>query len=107
MVLLRQGGEPIVRVLPITHSVPVDPDSTLEIPLLTKQRLGLDSARSWVVLDEANDFIWPGPDLRPVISGDLSSVAYGVLPPGFMKVLRERLVERFKLKQVNAIKRTE
>ena len=107
LVLLRQGGEPIVRVLPITHSVPLDPDSTLEIPLLTKQRLGLDSARSWVVLDEANDFIWPGPDLRPVISGDLSSVAYGVLPPGFMKVLRERLVARFKAKHAVAIRRTE
>ena len=65
VVLLREGEHPVVRVLPITHSAPLDPASALEIPPLTKLRLGLDSDRSWVVLDEANDFIWPGPDLRP------------------------------------------
>ena len=62
LVVLRVGEAPIVRVLPVTHSKPVDPEGALEIPLPTKLRLGLDSERSWVVLDEANDFIWPGPD---------------------------------------------
>ena len=33
----------------------------MEIPLATKARLGLDDARSWIVLNEANRFIWPGP----------------------------------------------
>src|ERR1700739_4639183 len=45
----------------------------LEIPTPTKDRLGLDSDRSWVVLTEANDFIWPGPDLRPLSGRDPSS----------------------------------
>jgi hypothetical protein len=70
LVLLREGDSPIVRVLPVTHSAPADPADALEIPHPTKRRLGLDSDRSWVVLTEANDFIWPGPDLRPAVSGD-------------------------------------
>lgn len=107
LVLLREGDAPIVRVLPVTHSAPADPADALEIPLATKQRLGLDSERSWVVLTEANDFIWPGPDLRPAVSGEPSSVAYGMLPPGFMKVLRMRLIERWRTGRAKAFTRTE
>lgn len=107
LVLLRDGDAPIVRVLPVTHSAPADAADALEIPLPTKQRLGLDSSRSWVVLTEANDFVWPGPDLRAAISGDLSSVAYGMLPPGFIKTLRERLTDRWRKAGSKAVSRTE
>jgi hypothetical protein len=94
LVILRDGEHPIVRVLPITHTPPSDLADALEIPAATKQRLKLDSERSWVVLTEANDFIWPGPDLRPSVSGDLNSVAYGFLPPKFMHALRLRIEQR-------------
>lgn len=107
LVLLREGEHPIVRVLPVTHSAPADPTDALEIPQPTKQRFGLDSERSWVVLSEANDFIWPGPDLRPAVNGDLSSVVYGVLPSGFMRVLRERLLERWRERRPTVTRRTE
>lgn len=107
LVLLRDGDAPIVRVLPVIHSAPADPADALEIPLPTKQRLGLDSDRSWVVLTEANDFVWPGPDLRPAVSGDLSSVAYGMLPPVFIKALRERLTDRWRKAGAKAVSRTE
>jgi len=107
LVLLREGNAPIVRVLPVTHSVPSKPDEALEIPLLTKQRLGLDSERSWVVLTEANDFIWPGPDLRPKTNGDLNSVVYGMLPPGFLKILKERLVARWRATAPKTVRRTD
>lgn len=107
LVMLREGEHPIVRVLPITHSPPADPADALEIPQPTKQRLGLDSDRSWVVLSEANDFIWPGPDLRPAVSGELSSVVYGMLPPAFTKVLRERLLRRWREKRAAVTRRTE
>ena len=107
LVVLREGQHPIVRVLPVTHTPPTDSNEALEIPAVTKARLGLDSARSWVVLTEANDFIWPGPDLRPAIAGDLRSVAYGFLPPKFMAVLRERLVALYRDKKAKATKRTE
>jgi hypothetical protein len=108
VVLLREGEEhPIVRVLPITHSPPADPADALEIPIPTKQRLGLDNERSWVIFSEANDFVWPGPDLRPLPGADASTVAYGFLPPGFVRVLRERLLRRWHEKRLTAITRTE
>lgn len=107
LVLLREGEHPVVRVLPVTHSTPADPADALEIPLSTKQRLGLDSERSWVVLSEANDFIWPGPDLRPAVNGDPSSVAYGMLPPKFVRVLHERLLQRLQAKRLAVTRRTE
>lgn len=107
LVLLREGEHPVVRVLPVTHAPPKEPDDALEIPQATKQRLGLDAERSWVMLTEANDFIWPGPDLRPAVNGDLSSVVYGMLPPGFMRVLRERLLQRWRDKRMSVTQRTE
>ncbi len=103
--LLRDGDHPIVRVLPVTHSAPAEPADALEIPQATKQRLGLDSERSWVIFGEANDFIWPGPDLRPAVNGDPASISYGMLPPGFMKVLRERLSRRLREKRITATRR--
>jgi hypothetical protein len=107
LVVLREGRHPVVRVLPVTHTPPADPNDALEIPAVTKERLGLDSDRSWVVLTEANDFIWPGPDLRPAIAGDPGSVAYGFLPPKFMSVVRERLVALYRDKKSKTTKRTE
>ena len=59
------------------------------------------------MLNEANDFIWPGPDLRPAINGDLASVAYGMLPPGFLKVLRGRLLTRWREKRPKVTQMTE
>jgi hypothetical protein len=106
LVVLRDGDHPILRVLPVTHTSPSNPADALEIPAATKQRLGLDSERSWVVLNEANDFIWPGPDLRPVPGRDPSTVACGFMPPGFMRVLRERLERRWRERRTSAVSRT-
>ena len=106
LVVLREGVSPAVRVLPVTHTSPDDPADALEIPPLVKRRLGLDGERSWVMLTEANDFIWPGPDLRPAVSGALSTAAHGFLPPGFLRVLRERVVARAVMKRMQAVKRT-
>jgi hypothetical protein len=66
----------------------------MEIPLETKRRLGLDDARSWIVLNEANDFSWPGPDLRPAVQGDLQTVVCGALPPLFFSALKKRLASQ-------------
>ena len=106
LVVLREREHPIVRVLPVTHTPPTNPEDALEIPTVTKERLGLDSERSWVVLSEANDFIWPGPDLRPLPSAGTGSVAYGFLPPGFMRVLRDRLERRRRERRMSAVTRT-
>ncbi|HLZ84701.1 MAG TPA: growth inhibitor PemK, partial [Caulobacteraceae bacterium] len=60
------AGDTRVLVLPVTHTAPTHAGVAVEIPTAVKRRLGLDSARSWIVLSEWNEFIWPGPDLRPM-----------------------------------------
>ena len=62
----NEGGNTIVAVVPVTHTPPDRPDEAVEIPAVVKRHLGLDEARSWIVVSEINRFIWPGPDLRPV-----------------------------------------
>ena len=78
-----------VRVLPVTHTPPEKLADAIEIPSITKSRLGLDADRSWIVLTEVNDFTWPGFDLRPI--GDTGSPYYGPLPPSFYNEIIKRL----------------
>lgn len=71
LLLCLKTGRPQF-VLPITHSPPSDPGDAIEIPPVTKRRLGLDDERSWIVLTESNRFVWPGPDVRSVDSERIS-----------------------------------
>ena len=77
LVTAHVDEERAVTVLPISHTPPADSELAVEFPAPVKRRLKLDDERSWVVLTEANRFIWPGPDLRLSKPGDLASVAYG------------------------------
>ena len=52
----QTNGTVQVRVAPVTHSPPGAGDAALEIPAAVKRHLGLDDARSWVILDEVNEF---------------------------------------------------
>ncbi len=89
----------VVAVLPITHSAPSDPKTAVEIPLPVKRHLDLDDGRSWIVVTEGNEFIWPGYDLRRIPKTD--RYEYGFLPPrlfnqviqAFLKV-RRRVASR-------------
>lgn len=83
----------MVTVVPVTHSPPVDTNDGVEIPAATKRRLGMDSERSWIVVTEANTFAWPGPDLRPLISDKPETLAFGLLPANFFRVVRERFLQ--------------
>ena len=85
------SGDIRVLVLPITHSRPKDMKLAVEIPAKVKERLALGLEQSWVVLSEWNEFIWPGPDLR-LVHGAVSSVAYGILPPSFFSMIRDRFL---------------
>ena len=82
-----EGGTQ-VYLLPVTHTQPSDLSLAIEIPPRVKQHLGLDDERSWIVLDEINDFLWPGYDLRPLPGGPPSRMAYGILPPRFFEAVR-------------------
>jgi mRNA-degrading endonuclease toxin of MazEF toxin-antitoxin module len=101
-----KDGRQMVTVLPVTHTPPSDERLAVEIPAKTKARLGLDDIRSWIVLDEANRFEWPGPDLRPVPGDPDRNVAYGLLPAGLYDVVRTKWLAAFDARRVGQIDRT-
>jgi len=103
----REDGQEVVSVLPITHTPPEIAAFAVEIPAATKARLGLDGERSWVVLTEANRFVWPGPDLRPVRTGDSESAAYGLLPYRLAEEIRLRFLALAKERRAQVVRRTE
>jgi hypothetical protein len=72
-----------VYVLAITHSPPTKGTEAIEIPSAVCRSAGLDAARSWVILSEFNEFVWPGYDLATVPGRSPPTVAYGFLTPGF------------------------
>jgi hypothetical protein len=104
--VLTGDGDPHVYVLPITHAAPPAPEAAVEIPLGVKRHLGLDSERSWIVLDEVNDFLWPGFDLRPVPGSTPSRVDYGVLPPRFFERVRDAFVALYRQRRVKLVPRS-
>lgn len=106
LVTADEDGDRIVTVLPVTHSPPANPALAVEIPQATKRRLRLDDARSWVILSEANRFVWPGPDLRFAQVGDLASVAYGELPGALFNEIKAKLVQALTARLVRVVPRT-
>jgi len=101
------GGRSRVVVLPITHSPPGAPEDAVELPQETKRRLGLDDERSWVVLTEANRFLWPGPDLRFLPGRGPESAAYGMLPPDVFRAVRDRFLAGLQARRAAVVPRTE
>ena len=103
----EEAGDRVVTVLPISHTPPADPALAVEIPAATKRRLGLDDERSWVVLSEANRFIWPGPDLRPLHPGDAASVAFGLLPYSLFEIIRRKFMAAIQARRSGLVRRSE
>jgi mRNA-degrading endonuclease toxin of MazEF toxin-antitoxin module len=84
-------GTITVRVAPVTHRRPDASGMGFEIPQAVKRYLGFDGERSWIVVDEVNEFAWPGFDLRPV-AGSRDVYAYGLLPPRFFDAIMTKIV---------------
>lgn len=79
-----------VRVLPITHR-PTEPARSIAIPPKVKRHLGLDADASWIVIDEINEFVWPGVDLRPISRLRPGVWTFGVLPCEIFDEIRAKL----------------
>ena len=107
MTVVDEDGDKEVLVLPVTHSPPDDPADAIEIPAAIKNRLRLDGERSWIMITEANEFVWPGPDLRTVPGRDESTIAYGPLPPRFFAHVRDKFLECDHREKSARVKRTE
>ena len=84
---------PRAYVLPITHSRPAKGVEALEIPAAVARKAGIDAARSWVILSEFNEFVWPGFDLALIPGRNPATIAYGYLTPGFFSKLRDRWLD--------------
>ena len=93
-------------LLAMTGAVPapyfaIDPSSK------TRGRLGLDGARSWVLVSEVNRFVWTGADLRPISRGRPDRFEFGFLPPSLFRQIRERLAACARAQRLKSVERTE
>jgi hypothetical protein len=70
-----------VAVMPITHLLPVDVNKYVAIPEKLNNYLGLDAEKSFVIIDEINEFEWTGFDIRKV--PNTHKWEYGQIPPKF------------------------
>lgn len=91
-VATEPNGAIIVTVLPFTHTPPQDSEAGVEIPPLVKAHLGLDDRRSWVIVDEGNQFEWPGFDLKKVRATGRYEI--GFVPPSLFQKIRDAYVSR-------------
>jgi hypothetical protein len=107
LVVTNDEGDKIVTVLPITHTPPPAGSLAVEMPSATKQRLGLDAERSWVMLTEANRFVWPGPDLRMEQGAGAASVAYGLLPRALFNEIRDKFGDAVEAGLTGIVRRTQ
>jgi hypothetical protein len=80
----------IVTVLPVTHTPPADEAAAIEIPAAVKKHLRLDDARSWIVVAEGNEFVWPGYDLRQAPKS--KKYDSGFLPPHLFDRVRNAFI---------------
>lgn len=92
--LVTRDGTVELLVLPMTHTAPATSPDAVAIPPDVKRRMRLDEEPSWIVTTEANAFVWPGPDIRPV-AGSRPGVIYGKIPAALLqKVARSFLANR-------------
>lgn len=79
-IVLKEDNQKLITVAPITHTLPLDLTVAMEIPPKVKKYLGLDGERSWIILDDFNEFSWPGYDLC-LAPGKAGRYDYGLIPP--------------------------
>jgi hypothetical protein len=103
----NESGDQRVLVLPVTHVAPDAETVAIGLPPFVKQRLGLDDARSWIVISEYNDFTWPGPDLRPAPGNADGSISYGFLPRSLFEEVRRAWLALVERRGSKPVRRTE
>jgi hypothetical protein len=67
----------------------------------------MGAGRSWALVSEANRFLWPGPDLRPVSRGEADRFDYEPLPPALYRQIRNRFLACAAAQRLSIVGRTE
>jgi hypothetical protein len=102
---IEETAGTLILVAPVTHGAPQNEAEAIEVPLKVKKRLGLDRDRSWIMVDELNRFIWPGPDIRPAPGSD--APFYDPLPDWLFERVREGILSHNARGKLKLTKRTE
>jgi len=92
----------ITTVVPMTTKRPRGENSAIEVPLGVRRNLGLSDASCWIILDEANEFVWPGYDLEPNSKGE---IVYGLLPRRLYERIRVGLLETLRARRLKLTRR--
>lgn len=100
-------GATEVLVLAVTHSPPAHRSDAVSFPQDMKRLIGLDDAPAWIVTTEANSFIWPGPDVRPVPGRKPATMIYGTAPHGLLKTVARSFLSNRDRQRAKVVKRTE
>ena len=93
------------RPLPPDTPTPPGGDTIgIEIPAKVKQAIGLDDARSWVIVSEHNIDEWPNAGLSP-IPGKPGVFGYGFIPPGLFAQIKATFLELARQNRSGAVRR--
>jgi len=101
-----EEGQTEVLVLAVTHVPPRIASDAIAIPLAVKRRLKLDEEASWIVTTEANAFVWPGPDIRPIPGRSPKGVVYGRIPDDLLQQAARSFLANRKRQRAKMVSRT-
>lgn len=101
---IAEGEFTRLIVAPITHSK-AESGEGVPVPQAVKRHLGLDDEPSWIVTTEVNQFIWPGPDIRPAKGSD--TPLYGAIPAKLFDQVKQQISANHQARQTSVVKRTE
>jgi hypothetical protein len=93
-----------VVLLPITHTPPDGDTIGIVLPAKVKYAIGLDDARSWVIVSEHTVDEWPNPGLSPV-PGKPGVFGYGFIPPGLFARIKSSFLELARQNKSGAVRR--
>jgi hypothetical protein len=95
-----------ILVVAVTHAPPANPTDAVSLPQSIKRRLGLDDDPAWIVTTEANAFIWPGPDIRPVPGRIPPTAIYGRVPDDLLRRIARSFLANRKKQRARLVART-
>jgi hypothetical protein len=99
-------GQSEILALAITHRPPSQPSDAIALPSAVKRRLKLDDDASWIVTTEANAFVWPGPDIRPIPNRTPPRVVYGRIPDALLSDVARSFLANRKRQRAQMISRS-
>jgi len=100
----RSADVASLRRHPPHHASPSGSDIAVEIPAKVKKAIGLDDARSWIVVSDYNVDRWPNAGLSPVPEHEMA-FSYGFIPPGLFKQVNDAFIATHEAKRARGIRR--